>query len=70
MLQTSISKEQVSLYKGRPPDLLRGPKVQRQVGVFSLHFAILAKTFLADRYSARAFETVVFFPRFKDSFSS
>ena len=49
MLQTSICKEQVSLYKGRPPDLLRGLKLQRQVGVFSLHFAILAKTFLADR---------------------
>ena len=49
MLQTSIWKEQVSLYKGRPPDLLRGLKLQRQVGVFSLHFAILAKTFLADR---------------------
>ena len=48
-LLASIWKEQVSLYKGRPPDLLRGPKLQRQVGVSSLHFAILAKTFLAAR---------------------
>ena len=47
-LQASIWKEQVHLYNARPPDLLRGPKFQRQGRVSPLPFAILAKTFLAD----------------------
>ena len=51
-LQASVWKEQVRLYDGRPPDLLRESKFQRQGHVSPLPFEILAKTFLADRGSA------------------
>ena len=47
-LQASVWKEQVCLYNGRPPDLLRGPKFQRQGRVSPLPFEIIAKTSLAD----------------------
>ena len=47
-LQASIWKEQVRLYNRRPPDLLRGPKFQRQGRVSPLPFEIIAKTSLAD----------------------
>ena len=47
-LQASVWKEQVRLHDGRPPDLLRGSKFQRQGRVSPLPFEIIAKTFLAD----------------------
>ena len=43
-LQASIWKERVPLYNGRPPDLLRGAKCQRQGRASPLPFVILAKT--------------------------
>ena len=51
-LQACIWKEQVCLYNGRPPDLLRGLKFQKQGCVSPPPFAILAKTFLADSGTA------------------
>ena len=51
-LQASVWKEQVRLYDGRPPDLLRESKFQRQGHVSPLPFEIIAKTFLADSGSA------------------
>ena len=51
-LQASIWKEQVRIYSGRPPDLLRRPKFQRHGHVSSLPFAILTKTSLADSGTA------------------
>ena len=47
-LQASVWKEWICLYNGRPPDLLRGVKFQRQGRVSPLPFVILAKTFLVD----------------------
>ena len=51
-LQASIWKEQVRIYNGRPPDLLRRPKFQKHGRVSSLPFAILAKTSPADSGTA------------------
>ena len=68
-LQASLWKEQVHLYNGRPPDLLRGPEFQRQGRVSPLPFVITAKTFLADSGSAHeeassgsVFDTTVCLP--------
>ena len=51
-LQSAISKEWVHLYNGRPPDLLRRPKFQRQGHVSPLPLAILEKTLLDDSGTA------------------
>ena len=73
-LQASIWKEQVCLYNSRPPDLLRGPKLQRQGHVSPLPTTILAKTFLADSAtgpeeasSGSVFDTTVCLPSLSSS---
>ena len=73
-LQASVWKEQVRLYDGRPPDLLRESKFQRQGHVSPLPFEIIAKTFLADSGSTHeeagsgsVFDMIVYLPGLNSS---
>ena len=73
-LQASVWKEQVRLYDGRPPDLLRESKFQRQGRVSPLPFEIIAKTFLADSGSTHeeagsgsVFDMIVYLPGLNSS---
>ena len=55
-LQAFLWKDQVSYYNGRAPDLLRGPILQSHSRDAALHWASLAKTFLASSVTAQAGE--------------
>ena len=52
-LQAFLWKDRVSFYKGRAPELLRGPILENHGRDSALPFASLAKTFLASSVTAQ-----------------